>query len=52
MWRTEYPENWEDCYERWKSGVILAKEAMTLMGLKKDSFYRLARKYKEEHSVL
>lgn len=50
--RVEYPENWEDCYERWKSGVILAKEAMTLMGLKKDSFYRLARKYKEEHSVL
>ena len=48
----EYPENWEDCYERWKSGVISAKEAMTLMGLKKDSFYRLARKYKEEHSVL
>ena len=50
--RVEFPENWEDCYERWKSGVILAKEAMTLMGLKKDSFYRLARKYKEEHSVL
>lgn len=46
--RVEYPENWEDCYERWKSGVISAKEAMTLTGLKKDSFYRLAKKYKED----
>ncbi len=46
--RVEYPENWEDCYGRWKRGVILAKEAMTLMGLKKDSFYRLVKKYEAE----
>ena len=44
--RVEYPENWEDCYGRWKRGVISAKEAMTLTGLKKDSFYRLVKKYK------
>lgn len=43
--RVEYPENWEDCYGRWKSGMISAKEAMTLTGLKKDSFYRLVKKY-------
>ena len=46
--RVEFPENWEDCYERWKSGVISAKEAMTLTGLKKDSFYRLVKKYEAE----
>lgn len=46
--RVEYPENWEDCYGRWKSGVISAKEAMTLTGLKKDSFYRLAKKCEAE----
>ena len=46
--RVEYPENWEDCYERWKGGVISAKEAMTLTGLKKDSFYRLVKKYETE----
>ena len=44
--RVEYPENWEDCYGRWKRGVISAKEDMTLTGLKKDSFYRLVKKYK------
>lgn len=46
--RVEYPENWEDCYERWKSGVISAKEAMTLTGRGKDSFYRLVKKYEAE----
>ena len=46
--RVEYPENWEDCYQRWKGGVISAKEAMTLTGLKKDSFYRLVKKYEAE----
>ena len=49
--RVEYLESWEDCYGRWKSGVISAKEAMTLTGFKKDSFYRLVKKFKEEHSV-
>ncbi|MCI8801629.1 hypothetical protein NSB25_25025 [Acetatifactor muris] len=41
----------EDCYGRWKSGVITAKEAMTLTGLKKDSFYRLAKKYESERCL-
>ena len=31
-----------------KSGIIMAKEAMMLTGLKKDSFYRLAKKYESE----
>lgn len=50
--RIEYPENWEECYVRWKSGMISAKETMLLLGLKKDSFYRLVKKYekREEHS--
>ena len=44
----EYPENWEACYGRWKGGVISAKEAMMLTGLKKDSFYRLVKKYESQ----
>lgn len=28
-----------------RQGIEVAKEAMTLMGLKKDSFYRLVKKY-------
>ena len=45
--RTEFPENWEECYNRWRSREITAREAMRLMGLKKDSFYRLVKKHEE-----
>lgn len=45
--RTEFPDNWEECYNRWKSGETTAREAMRLMGLKKDSFYRLVKKHEE-----
>ena len=50
--RVEYPENWEDCYGRWKSGVISAKEAMMLTALKKDSFYQLVKKYELERCCI
>ncbi len=43
--RKEVPENWEDCYGRWKMGEITAVEAMKQTGLKKDSFYRMVKKY-------
>ena len=49
--RIEYPENWEECYVRWKSGVISAKETMLLLGLKKDSFYRLVKKYEKREEL-
>lgn len=43
--RIDFPENWEECYKRWKGGTLTAREAMMLTGLKKDSFYRLVKKY-------
>ena len=43
--RVEFPENWEECYHRWKEGKLTARAAMKLMSLKKDSFYRLVKKY-------
>ena len=46
--RIEFPDNWSECYEDWKNGRITAREAMERMGLKKDSFYRLVKKYKAE----
>lgn len=44
--RIEFPNNWSECYEDWTTGRIKAREAMERMGLKKDSFYRLVKKYK------
>ena len=46
--RIEFPDNWSECYEDWKNGRITAREAMERMGLKKDSFYRLVKKYEAE----
>lgn len=43
--RLEYPENWIEHFTTWKAGDITAVEAMCRTGLKKDSFYRLAKRY-------
>lgn len=45
--KVTYPENWEECYGRWKGNAISSKEAMMLLGLKKDSFYRLVKKWEQ-----
>lgn len=49
--KVEYPENWEEYYRRWRANEISAREAMQYMGLKKDSFYRLAKKYEKNSSI-
>ena len=42
----QYPDNWQDVYQIWKSGTITAREAMKRMNLKPTSFYKLAKIYK------
>ena len=42
----EYPENWDNVYKVWKFGAITAREAMKQLNLKPTSFYKLAKKYK------
>ena len=42
----EYPKNWDNVYKVWKSGAITAREAMKQLNLKPTSFYKLAKKYK------
>lgn len=46
--KVEFPEEWKEHYKIWKAGIITAREAMERMGLKKDSFYRLVKKYESE----
>lgn len=46
--KVEFPEEWEEHYKMWKARIITAREAMERMGLKKDSFYRLVKKYESE----
>lgn len=42
----EYPENLDNVYKIGKSGAITAREAMKQLNLKPTSFYKLAKKYK------
>lgn len=37
------PSNWEEVTAEWRSGVITAKEAMTRLSLKPNTFYRLLK---------
>lgn len=43
--RIVYPDNWEEVYSEWKEGKITAVAAMEKTGLKKTSFYKLAKSY-------
>ena len=42
---TEYPGQWDSVYADWKKGLITAKKAMTLLQLKPNTFYKLAKLY-------
>lgn len=50
--KVQFPENWDEWYPKWTAGEGTASEAMRQMGIKKDSFYRLAKRYEENSSNL
>jgi DNA invertase Pin-like site-specific DNA recombinase len=43
--KTEYPKEFEKVYTLWKSGEITAVQAMADLGLKKNTFYNLVKRY-------
>lgn len=43
-----YPANWSDIYSQWESRQINGAEAMQALGLKRNTFYKLTKKYQEE----
>ncbi|WP_156875963.1 recombinase family protein [Clostridium saccharoperbutylacetonicum] len=43
----EYPVNWEEGYSKWKNGEITGVKAMELMGLKRNSFYNLVKRFEK-----
>ena len=46
------PDNYVEVMDRWLSGNITANAAMGLMGLRRTTFYKLAKLYKEGDLVL
>ena len=43
-----YPKKWENVYKDWQEKKITARQAMRLLNLKPNSFYKLARQYQSE----
>lgn len=44
----EYPPNWETVYTAWKNGEITAKAAYQKLGLRCNTFYRMAKRWQEK----
>lgn len=43
--KIEYPNNWEEVYNKWKTRELKGNEAMEQLGLKKTTFYKLIKEY-------
>ena len=44
----DFPENWAEVYDQWKNRKIKGNEAMEKLCLKRNTFYRLIKKYEEK----
>ena len=40
----DYPENWNEVYDKWKVRKITANEAMKILKLKRNTFYKLVKR--------
>lgn len=47
----QFPEHFGEYYQKWKSKEISATAAMKSLGLKPNSFYKLAHRYEAEHGI-
>ena len=43
-----YPKKWDSVYKDWQDKKITARQAMRLLNLKPNSFYKLAKQYSSE----
>lgn len=46
--KIDFPKNWEEIYSQWKNRNITGNKAMELLGLKRNTFYKLIKEYEEK----
>ena len=46
--KVTFPDNWRENYDIWRSGQITATEAMSRMGLKRNTFYKLVKMFETD----
>ncbi|MCL1867173.1 MAG: recombinase family protein [Oscillospiraceae bacterium] len=47
--KATYPINWHEIHKKWKEGKITATAAMQELGLKRNTFYKLDKKYVDNY---
>lgn len=50
--RATFPDTWNWYYLQWKNKDITAVKAMEIMGLKRNTFYKLVKEYEKENGIL
>ncbi|MDU6872065.1 MAG: hypothetical protein E6413_02840 [Negativicoccus succinicivorans] len=45
--KIEFPDNWEELYEKWEDNKISSKEFLDRSGLKRATFYNMITEYRE-----
>ncbi len=43
-----YPDNWDEVYSKWKNRELTGTKAMELLGLKRNTFYKLIKEYENK----
>lgn len=46
--KAECPENWEEIYNKWDNKELTATKSMELLGLTRNTFYNLVKRYRGE----
>lgn len=46
-----FPDNWKEIYDKWKSRELTGAAAMDQLKLKRNTFYKLIKKYESEVSI-
>ncbi|NFR85686.1 recombinase family protein [Clostridium botulinum] len=41
----DYPDNWDEIYPKWKNRELTGSKAMELLGLKRNTFYKLVKEF-------
>ena len=44
----QFPENWKECYEKWRCGEVTAVKCMDRLNLKRSTFYKLVKIYEKD----
>lgn len=47
----ERPSNWEEVYNQWKNRQITGAKAMEMLGLKRNTFYKMIKEYEAEQGL-